>query len=79
MGTVGTKFGPKFAKLCIIGVQIGPSGHYRGWILSKGGCGSKSSEGHGGSGIEVYRLLLPQGTECSKDDKALFFTALSLA
>ena len=42
MGAVGTKRGSKFDKVGTIGAQIGPSGHYRGWILSKGGFGSKS-------------------------------------
>ena len=31
----GSGFGPKFGKVGTIGAQIGPSGHYRGWIWVK--------------------------------------------
>ena len=36
VGTIVAKFGPKLSKVGIIGAQIGPSGHYRGWMWSKG-------------------------------------------
>ena len=42
MGIVGTKFGPKFDKVDVIGVQIRPPEDYRGWIVPEGGFGPKN-------------------------------------
>ena len=39
VGIIVAKFGLKLSKVGIIGAQIGPSGHYRGWMWSKGGFG----------------------------------------